>query len=249
MHSPTYIADLFRARGRTSGRLYDASCGHGGSSNLFRGLGFEVTCSTYVGQPKLDPGIRCVEGVDLNGRLPFEDGSFDCAVLQEVIEHLENPAHVVREFNRVLAPGGWWVLTTPNALCLRSRLHFLLSGFIKGRRRPANYNVPPGDYTNLFIPSFPTLHYLLWMYGFRVLGTGRSNRKASSRLLLPLLWPFVWLWTRIYTRPPAAYDSPLQHEACADVRRWMLSPHFLLDENLVLLLEKRGSAKEAYAPR
>jgi SAM-dependent methyltransferase len=249
VHTPLHIARVFAQRGRTSGLLYDASGGGGESSNLYQRLGFQVVCSAYAGKPKVDQGIRCVEGVDLNCRLPFDDETFDCAVLEEVIEHLENPAHVVREFNRVLKPGGWWVVTTPNALCLRSRVHFLLSGFVKGRRRPANYNAPPGDYTNLFIPSLPTFHYLLWSYGMRILGTGRAHTKWGSLALLPFLWPLVTLWTWFYTRVPRAYESREQREASRDLRKWMLSPNLLLDENAVLLVEKRRSAKGLYAPR
>src|SRR5262245_38384871 len=164
MHTPQQVADVLTANGWNRGRLYDASCGLGASSNLLREVGFDVTCSTLSETPELAPGIEWHGGVDLNLRLPFADESFDFAVLQEVFEHLENPAHVVREFNRILRPGGHWVLTSPNSSCLRSRLHFLFTGFVKGRRRPANYNNPPGDYTNLFIPSLPTLHYLLWSY-------------------------------------------------------------------------------------
>ena len=248
MHGPEQVTELLDANKMNSGRLYDASCGEGSSSNLLKAMGFEVVCSTFRDKPTVDSDIEWVEGVDLNRSLPFDDQTFDCAVLQEVIEHLENPAHVIREFNRILKLGGRWVLTTPNAACLRSRLHFLLSGFVKGRRRPANYNVPPGNYTNLFIPSFTTLHYLLWMYGFRVVATGRSKRKASSVILSVLLFPFVFLWTRYYTRPPKAYDSPKQHEACADFRRIVLTPHLLLDENLVLLLEKTDEIGDGYRP-
>jgi SAM-dependent methyltransferase len=238
---------VLEEHGARRGRLYDASCGEGRSSNLLAEMGYEVVCSTLAGRPNVGPGVHWTEGVDLNCRLPFDDALFDVAVLQEVIEHLENPAHVIREFNRVLRPGGLWVLTTPNAGCLRSRVHFMLSGFIMGRRRPANYGVPPGNYTNLFIPFFPTLHYLLWSYGFRVVRTGHSERKLSSWLGL-LLYPLVGPWTSRYARPARKYRAAVQPEACRDLRRLMLTPHFLLDDNLVLLLEKRHGIDGLYDP-
>jgi len=165
-----------------------------------------------------------------------------------VIEHLENHAHVVREFNRVLKPGGRWGLTTPNTSCLRSRLHFLVSGFQKGRRRPANYNLPPGDYSNLFIPFLPTLHYLLWSYGFRVVGTGRSERKWTSVVLYVLLLPFLYLLGRRYLKPYAHYESAKQTEATQELARLLYSPHVLMDENLVLVLEKRHGLQGLYVP-
>lgn len=41
------------------------------------------------------------------------DGSFDCVVCTEVIEHHPEPIRVVREFARVLGPGGRLILTAP----------------------------------------------------------------------------------------------------------------------------------------
>lgn len=248
MHTPQQVIDALTANGWTKGKLYEASCGNGASSNRLHELGFDVTCSTFTDKPNLVPGIDWRAGVDLNQRLPFADESFDFVVLQEVIEHLENPAHVVREFNRVLKPGGRWILTTPNSSCMRSRLHFLLSGFVKGRRRPANYNIPPGDYSNLFIPFLPTLHYLLWSYGFRVATTGRSTRKWSSVVLYVLLFPFVRTLGRRYLRPPAKYASPKQDEATLELGRLLASGHVLLDENLVLVLEKHHGLQGLYVP-
>jgi SAM-dependent methyltransferase len=49
-------------------------------------------------------------------RFPFPDGAFDLVTCCEVIEHLtENPVHALAEIHRVLRPGGWFVLSTPNA--------------------------------------------------------------------------------------------------------------------------------------
>ncbi len=238
MHGPEHVLQvLSNAPGR---RLFEGGCGAGGLTRELVQRGFEVTASTFGDAIDLGPGAKCVAHVDLNLALPLADESFDCAVLQEVIEHLENPAHVVREISRILRSGGIFVLTTPNSSGVRSRVHFLLSGFVKGRRRPANYGSPPGDYSNLFIPPLPVLHYLLWQYGLRVQSIGRANRKFSAWLLFALLYPFIWLGTMRYTRPMAKYDSPLQREACRDLRRLLLSPSILMDENLVLVLVKSG---------
>ena len=47
--------------------------------------------------------------------LDFPDGSFDCVISFQVIEHIRRDADFVQEIHRVLRPGGLAILTTPNA--------------------------------------------------------------------------------------------------------------------------------------
>jgi 2-polyprenyl-3-methyl-5-hydroxy-6-metoxy-1,4-benzoquinol methylase len=46
--------------------------------------------------------------------LPLGTGSFDCVILSEVIEHLDEPRVSIREAARVLRSGGRLLVTTPN---------------------------------------------------------------------------------------------------------------------------------------
>ena len=56
---------------------------------------------------------------------PFPENSFDCVTFLETIEHVENPAIYLREFYRILKPGGFLVLSTPNATSLKNILYAL----------------------------------------------------------------------------------------------------------------------------
>ena len=47
--------------------------------------------------------------------LDFPDGSFDCVISFQVIEHIRRDGDFVREIARVLRPGGRFIVTTPNA--------------------------------------------------------------------------------------------------------------------------------------
>jgi SAM-dependent methyltransferase len=59
---------------------------------------------------------------DLERPLPFRDGSLDGVTLIEAIEHVVAAEALVDELHRVLRPGGWLVLTTPNVAHLNYRV-------------------------------------------------------------------------------------------------------------------------------
>lgn len=48
--------------------------------------------------------------------LPFADATFDCALLNEVIEHVDNDRETLSEATRVLRAGGHLVIYAPNRL-------------------------------------------------------------------------------------------------------------------------------------
>lgn len=66
--------------------------------------------------------------IDLDKDFPLQSEEFDAVVSSEVIEHVENPWHFVREIARILKKGGIAVITTPNTNNLLSRLGFLRKG-------------------------------------------------------------------------------------------------------------------------
>ena len=48
----------------------------------------------------------------------LQNGAFDCLVAVEVLEHVEKDGDFVREVQRVLRPGGTFLMTTPNGDCV-----------------------------------------------------------------------------------------------------------------------------------
>lgn len=63
-----------------------------------------------------DPGIDFV--VADATMLPMRSDSLDLVVSFELYEHLEAPTRMIKEIHRVLKPGGFLFLTTPNARSL-----------------------------------------------------------------------------------------------------------------------------------
>jgi SAM-dependent methyltransferase len=65
-----------------------------------------------VSGPEAPRGFASTQAI--GEHLPLVDGSFDCVILSEVIEHLEAPQVSIQEAARVLRPGGRLLVTTPN---------------------------------------------------------------------------------------------------------------------------------------
>lgn len=87
--------------------------------------------------------------VDLESdTLPLADGSVDFVLCSEVVEHLDiDPMFMMVEINRVLRPGGYLLLTTPNACSARNfwkiahgyRPHFFMQ--YEKSRSPYRHNI------------------------------------------------------------------------------------------------------------
>ncbi len=58
-------------------------------------------------------GMRFVHGDATD--MPFDDASFDVVTMFDLLEHVEDDDAVARETLRVLRPGGWVLITTPDA--------------------------------------------------------------------------------------------------------------------------------------
>lgn len=104
------------AAGRIAGDVLEIGTGSG--------YGIEVLAPRTERFVTLDkhapaPGLLDRPGVEFRCAtvppLPFADGSFDCVVSFQVIEHIERDALFVAEARRVLRPGGMLILSTPNA--------------------------------------------------------------------------------------------------------------------------------------
>ncbi|MFM6077935.1 MAG: class I SAM-dependent methyltransferase, partial [Dolichospermum sp.] len=98
------------------GDLLDFGAGVGKLTHLIHELGrFKSITSVDIMQHpgNLHESIKWITW-DLNNSLSIADETFDVIVSPEVIEHLENPRAVVREWWRLLRPDGTLIFSTPN---------------------------------------------------------------------------------------------------------------------------------------
>lgn len=135
-------ARLLREAG-AGGRLLEFGAGTGHFAQRLAGLEkfSGIVCADILPRPQGFPdSVQWIEG-DLNHPLPLGDGVFDSIVSVEVVEHLENPRAVFREFHRLLKPGGVLVVTTPNQESLRSYAGLFFGGHFAsflGKSYPAH---------------------------------------------------------------------------------------------------------------
>jgi 2-polyprenyl-3-methyl-5-hydroxy-6-metoxy-1,4-benzoquinol methylase len=115
---------------KLKGDLLDFGAGAGNLTRLISELDrFEsITSADIMQQPvHLDKSIKWISE-DLNNQLNIADETYDVIVSPEVIEHLENPRAIIREWFRLLRPNGTLIFSTPNNESLRSLLSLILQG-------------------------------------------------------------------------------------------------------------------------
>jgi len=142
----------------------------------------------------------------MSDRLPFPDARFDVALSIEGIEHIDSQERFLRELRRVVKPGGTLILSTPNTLCLRSRLAYAFAGQRTFRTFMDEYTtVQARDagrvyHGHVFMLDYFQLRYLLHHTGFRMKRLLRPRYSPTSVLLTPLLMPLVALFTQLAQR-------------------------------------------------
>ncbi len=98
-------------------------------------------------------------------RMPFPDGTFDVVVMREVIEHFKRPADAVREVVRLLKPGGYFVLTTPNYdTWLLHLIEHTYNRFFGGSCKPYMDDVHPSRFGFSTLGDFLSPHLALVRY-------------------------------------------------------------------------------------
>ena len=102
----------------TSVSVLDCGCGEGTKlSRLTRhdqpAYGLDISgLAVSLGKTKY-PRLRLAIA-DLEKGIPFPTGCFSCAYLAFTVEHLDDPDRAIAELVRVVRPGGWVVILSPN---------------------------------------------------------------------------------------------------------------------------------------
>lgn len=114
---------------RPGARILDLAAGSGAMSLRLKDLGFVPTACDLVAENfRLHDQVEFFE-LNLNRRLPDCFAAlFDCVVATEIIEHIENPRHLLRQCFNALKPGGLLIVSTPNIASPASRAAYVRTG-------------------------------------------------------------------------------------------------------------------------
>ena len=126
-------------------KILDVGCGSGFIAsemtkryNLDRKNFYLIDIDNYLIFPE-NKGMNFFSSDISFSKLPFANDSFDIVLSSQVIEHLENPFNYLREIERVLKPGGYFILSLPNGWNIFSRFLFLFKGKIEGWHKDNNH--------------------------------------------------------------------------------------------------------------
>lgn len=108
--------------------VLDLGAGAGAFSRRLADAGFRVTALDVDPAKWAVPEVRFLQ-LDLDrGVAASVAETFTAACCLEVIEHVENPWQLFRDLGRLVTPGGFLVLSTPNVTSFLSRWNFLRKG-------------------------------------------------------------------------------------------------------------------------
>ena len=133
------------------GRALEIGAGAGNQLAVLKQRGWEVLgmepTPGYAAYARESLGVEVAEGYF--DEHSFEPGSFDLAIMAEVLEHFPDPVSALRAVRKVLSPGGHLYLDVPNVLRPN---RFRLSEYLHG------------DHLTFFSPN--TLGLMLRSTGF-----------------------------------------------------------------------------------
>ena len=179
------------------GALLDVPAGEGALAARLIDAGFDVRCCDLYPEIFRLTSVGIHRG-NLDLELPFSDLSFDYVTCLEGLEHIENPQQAMREFARLLKPGGHLIVSVPNILNIEERLKWLIYGYTShfkpitragAERLRADYDNRAEIAAHVNPIGYSELRYVLEKYGFEIVSMHRDKPKANAWLY----WPIVLL--------------------------------------------------------
>ncbi len=161
---------------RLTGKMLDIGCSQGAFSKMAADKGFDVfaidPAEEAIRYAKQNYGIKNALNCTID-KIPDNWTNFDVIVSLEVIEHIENPRLLIDKAFKLLKPGGYFILSTPNNRSIE----------VKCNKRPIG-DYPPHHLSRYCIK---TIKFLFEKEGFDIINifTNPVDRFAIGNILFP----------------------------------------------------------------
>lgn len=123
-------------------RVLEVGCAEGHTLEWLKQAGYcswAAGVEPYAQRHPRNTSIDQFERLDIESRLPdIPPGSLDLILCLDVLEHLKDPWETMRQLDRLLKPGGRWIISVPNIrhyrvlfdLAFRGRFHYTDAGIL-----------------------------------------------------------------------------------------------------------------------
>jgi len=245
------VKQYFSAHDMRHKTVLDIPAGKGRMTDFLQSLGADVTALDLFTYGTVVGNVT-IKKADLMKTLPVPTDSIDYVLCQEGIEHLPNQLTCLREFSRILRPGGKLIVTTPNFSSLRARFSFFFVENNSLKHFPANEidGVVAIDEDNIgfhhvFLIGIQKLRVLARVSNFKIKKIHPAKFSGTSMLLFVLLYPahvILNIVTHYRTLRRRKKDFPQGHKEYArvsgEILRINLHPFVLLGNHLFVEFEK-----------
>jgi len=239
-------------------KMVDFPAGNGITSGIIRDIGAIPLPFDLFPEYFTMKGLDCLQA-DAEKGIPLPPGSVDVVICQEGMEHFQDQLTVLKEFNRVLKPGGSLLITTPNYSNLRAKLSYLFSEnerfltFMPPNEKDSIWMKTGNDsgriyFGHIFLTGILRLRLLAKLSGFRIKKVHATLSSSTCIVLFPFLYPWIllvnWLSLKKNLRKAKSSGDPDKINVYREIYNLVINPRCLIDKHLMVEFEKEAEVSE-----
>jgi SAM-dependent methyltransferase len=182
--------------------VVDMPAGNGATSEILLKLGATPLPFDLFPEYFMLESPQCVRA-DVMDKMPVADEAADMIICQEGIEHFSDQLKALKEFNRILKPGGTLIITTPSYSHLSAKLSYMLFESEASKLMPPNEidDIWMSDksitseiyYGHIFLVGLQKLRVLGKLSGFSIDAIKYVRLSKGSLFLFPFVYPLILL--------------------------------------------------------
>ena len=150
-------------------RIFDFGCGSGYTTGFLQKLGFDVS-GADISEEAIEfgksRGIKNLITASKEGELEFPEGSFDCVLTLDVLEHIKDDVGAIKSIEKSLKPGGIAIITVPAYMWLwgvqdevsNHYRRYNMKNLLKVINESSNFKIIKKSYFNTFL--FPAIAFM-----------------------------------------------------------------------------------------